>query len=85
MLLTQRKALRRALHTVKPLYRVTELAAMCGISERRMYRLLRKKGVVMDEVQRRSAGVVTLVALREAFPELWESMMLARMVNGTSP
>ncbi len=77
MLISQRKRT----PGVKPLYRVTELARMVGVSRWTMLRHLRGKGVVV-ETGRGAVATVTLVALREAYPELWESMLLARALNG---
>jgi hypothetical protein len=75
--LTERKRAWQA----KPVYRVTELARMAGVSRWTMLRHLRRKGVPID-TGRGSVAMVTLVALRLAYPELWESMLLARALNG---
>ena len=74
MRVTQRK--RR--FEVRPVYRVTELASMVGMSAWRVRHMLGRQGVVVTWGSRGEAATVTLVAIRQAFPELWESMLLAR-------
>lgn len=72
---------RKRTFVTKPIYRVTELARMVGVTRWTMLRHLKRKGVVI-EMGRGTVAMVTLVALRTAYPELWESMLLARALNG---
>lgn len=78
MRITERKRLLQ----VKPLYRVKELAIVAGVSRWTMLRMLRKAGVqlVATEGDGARGMYVTLVSLKGAFPELWDSMVLARLI-----
>ena len=57
---------------VKALYTVPELATMIGMQQRTLRRWLSRKHVPLLRVGA-SVGV-TLVAFREAFPDLWASI-----------
>lgn len=63
---------------VKPIYRVSELAKLTGMSTRAMARLLRSKGITLTSLNG-APSMVTLVELQRAMPDLFmESIMLAR-------
>ena len=62
---------------VKAVYSVSEVSEMMGLSVWQTLRRLKKAGVVKS----RGKGAridVPLVAFREAFPDLWESILLAQ-------
>jgi hypothetical protein len=62
---------------IRPCYEIRELSLALGWTHDRLYRRLRRKGLVEGQ----GHGVkldVPLVAFREAFPDLWESLLLAQ-------
>lgn len=79
MKLTQRKRLAElAKQPMRPVYRVSELALLVGISTKAMARLLRRHGVEVVPGLNGQPAMVYLVALREGMAELYTSMVLAR-------
>jgi hypothetical protein len=83
MKLTQRKRLAAlAQQPMRPVYRVSELALLVGISTKAMARLLRRHGVEVVRGLKGQPELVYLVALREGMAELYTSMVLARSVSG---
>lgn len=64
----------------KPIYRLSELAAMSGLNVRRLGRLLRRHDVRVenDGSGRGRERIVMLSALKEGFPDLVESIEMAR-------
>lgn len=58
---------------VKALYTVPELAALIGMHHRTLRRWLAKKPVPLLHVG--GSVAVPLIAFREAFPEVWASLM----------
>lgn len=62
---------------LKAVYSVAEVAEMMGLSVWQALRRLKAAGVV--EGRGRGAKIdVPLVAFREAFPDLWESILLTQ-------
>ena len=61
----------------KALYTVPELAEMIGMQQRTLRRWLLRKDVPLLQVG--ASVAVTLVAFREAFPDVWASI---QAVNG---
>lgn len=63
--------------SIKPVYSVAEIAEMMGLSVWQALRRLKAAGIVVG--RGRGAKLdVPLVAFREAFPDLWESILLAQ-------
>lgn len=62
------------------LYTIIELAKLAGISPKRMRRLLDEHGCryTMSGAYR----YVSLVALREAIPDVWDSVLLVLSMRG---
>lgn len=82
MKLTQRKRLAAlAQQPMRPIYRVSELALMLGMSTFAMRTLLRRHGVEVVKGGNGQPDFVYLVALREGMAELFSSMVLARSVS----
>ena len=82
MKMTQRKRLAElAKQPMRPVYRVSELALLVGISTKAMARLLRRHGVEVVPGLNGQPTMVYLVALREGMAELYTSMVLARGVG----
>lgn len=59
---------------VRSTYQVNELARMSGMKPRTLRRWLYRQGVV---VRQGRSVVVPLVAFRDAFPQVWESIRLS--------
>lgn len=78
MKLSERK---RQRFEVKPIYRVTELATMVGMSRFQMTRLLRRHGVEVTPGARGIPAMVTLMAIRVGLPDVWESILLAKALQ----
>lgn len=55
-------------------YRVSELAQLAGVEKRRMARVLDRSGVEVRTVG--GVRLVALTSLRDAWPDLWDSMVL---------
>ncbi len=66
---------------LKTIYRVSELAALAGVSRRAMLSLLAGHGITPLRQGRGKPKYVTISELRSAMPELWESMLLARALR----
>lgn len=66
---------------VKPIYRVSELAAIAGMSKWAMSRLLRRHGVDVTLGGRGQPAMVTLMAIRVGLPDVWESILLAKALE----
>jgi hypothetical protein len=79
MKLTQRKRLAElAKQPMRPVYRVSELALLVGVSTFAMRTLLKRHGVEIVKGNPRQPDLVYLVALREGMAELYTSMLLAK-------
>jgi len=63
------------------LFSLTELATLCGVSRKRLLRLLETNGVKVLRAGRRF--VVSRVALSEALPDVYEGLR-ERVRNGGS-
>lgn len=59
---------------LKTLYTVNELAAMCGFRNRRMRNWIARENVPV--VQSGRSVVIPLAAFRDAFPQVWESIVI---------
>lgn len=57
-------------------YTVGELARLLGWTRFRVTRLLRKRDVKTTRFGERSAELVPLVAFKDAFPEVWASIVM---------
>lgn len=73
---------KRTRFTIKPLYRVSELANTLGMSKWAMARLLRRNGVDITLGGRGQPAMVTLIAIRVGIPDVWESILLAAALEG---
>lgn len=59
--------------TLKPLYTIPELASLIGQDRGRVRRLLDRRGVKYIDA---GTLLVPLVAFRDAFPALWDSIVV---------
>lgn len=66
---------------LKPVYRVSELALLLGMSRKATRRFLAAHGVAVVDMGPRRPAMVTLLALQEAMPELWQSMAVVRAMG----
>ena len=70
----------RANATARPIVTVPELARVMGWGIRRTRSFIARLGVVTMRIDRRGRGgteAVSMSALREAIPEVWESVVIA--------
>lgn len=79
MKLTERKARKRP--GLKPVYRLSELADLLGQSKKATRRLLARHGVTITHGGAGTPSMVTLLALQEAMPELWQSILIVRAMG----
>lgn len=71
---------------IKPEYTIAELAAAWEVDHSTAYRRLIDNGVRLTPTKPggKRKWIVTLVALREAMPDKFESMMLAATMKGAT-
>jgi hypothetical protein len=61
---------------LKPVYTVSELAELAGLSRFQMRRFLLREKLIEAGSKPRRKYTVTLPAFRETFPELWYGIVL---------
>ena len=76
--LTEKK---RTRFEVRPIYRVSELATMVGMSKWAMMRMLRRHQVDITMGGKGQPAMVTLIAIRVGLPDVWESILLAKALQ----
>jgi hypothetical protein len=63
------------------MYSVPELAELCGMTRQALHRLLVRQDVRVLRVGR--VVLVPLSGFRDAFPEIWSAIVLARGFTGS--
>lgn len=66
---------------LKAIYSVSELAALAGLSPRQMLRIATGR-MGLPKPGKRKKLLVPLDSLREAFPELWNSILTRQALIG---
>jgi predicted DNA-binding transcriptional regulator AlpA len=61
--------------SLKAAYGITELARMSGMSRQQVYRRIKKHQLASNRQPYEKLDV-PLVAFRDAFPEIWDSILL---------
>jgi hypothetical protein len=65
------------MHTLKAAYGISELADMSAMSRYAIYKLAKKHGLTECGGRQRHEKIhIPLSTFREAFPELWESILI---------